>query len=431
MGWIGRNKISVRIVRWVCENVSFHWSPRNIMPIDTQDVCQALEKGEFVPSFQPLVAVRTGQLAGFEVLARWKHPAWGMISPAVFIPLAEDGGWMAELTQVLLRQAFAAASTIPEPLVLSINISPVQLQDLTLPKQIQRVAEAKHFPLSRTVVEIAEGALVGNLENAKKIARELKAMGCRIALDDFGTGCSSLLHLQSMPFDELKVDCSFVGSLAELRESRRIVAAVVGLGQSLGMTTVGEGVETEEQAEMLLMMGYEQVQGWLFGRPMPAEQLSEMVSLHRDMIPINRPGVWQSLIESTPDALPSQKLAQLQAMYDGAPAGLGFLDKKMRYVRLNRRLAELDGFTVQEHLGRTVGEMMPDTYRQFERYLRLALIGETVSGVEVKRPATITRDEQTLLISYQPARDESGELMGISVSMVDITRMKQANQRMH
>jgi EAL domain-containing protein (putative c-di-GMP-specific phosphodiesterase class I) len=141
------------------------------------------------------------------------------------------------------------------------------LRDLTLPKRIREAAEAAAFPLTRVVIEITESALVENLEHAQSISMELKAHGCRLALDDFGTGYSSLLHLQSLPFDELKVDRSFVGSMAERRESRKIVSAVVGLGQSLGLETIAEGAETQEQAEMLLLLGCEMGQGWLFGKP--------------------------------------------------------------------------------------------------------------------------------------------------------------------
>ncbi len=201
------------------------------------------------------------------------------------------------------------------------------------------------------VVEITETALADNLERARKIAEELKALGCKLALDDFGTGYSSLRHMQSLPFDELKVDSSFVRSMVHQRESRKIVAAVVGLGQSLGLTTVAEGVETQEQAEMLCWLGCDIGQGWLFGKPISAEDLPAAISAPRQ--PIVRHPVFpgKSLSLGSLEGLPALRLAQLQAVYDGAPVGLGFLDRNLRYVNLNLQLAEMHGISAEEHLG--------------------------------------------------------------------------------
>ena len=240
------------------------------------DAVRAIEHGEFTPHFQPLVDLRTGGLYGFELLARWFRPEQGWISPDEFIPLAESDGWIDLLTRELLRKGFSALATLPGSLGLSINISPVQLRELSLPDQIQAIAASAGFSTDRLIVEITESALAEEVESARVIVHAFKSMGARLALDDFGTGYSSLLHLQSLPFDELKVDRSFVGSMTEQRDSRKIVAAVVGLGQSLGLTTVAEGVETAEQAEMLRWMGCELGQGWLFGRPVPADQLGEI-----------------------------------------------------------------------------------------------------------------------------------------------------------
>jgi EAL domain-containing protein (putative c-di-GMP-specific phosphodiesterase class I) len=225
------------------------------MLISVEDVRRGLENDEFVPFFQPLVTLRTGQLAGFEVLARWHHPSAGILPPDRFIPVAEQNRWIGALTKRLMQKVFEAGKFIPDSLTLAFNVSPLQLHDLGLPKQIHSAAEDLGFPLRPVVIEITESAVVDNVERAQTISNELKALGCKIALDDFGTGYSNLLHLQSLPFDELKVDRSFVGSMIQRRESRKIVAAVVGLGQSLGLTTVAEGIETREQAEMLLWLG--------------------------------------------------------------------------------------------------------------------------------------------------------------------------------
>jgi EAL domain-containing protein (putative c-di-GMP-specific phosphodiesterase class I) len=207
------------------------------MPItpNSQQVRHALDTGQFVPFFQPIAAVRTGELAGFEVLARWDHPDLGIIGPGAFIPLAERDGWIGELTTIIVRSAFAAAAALlPSPLTISINISPLELHDAELPQRIVSGAKKAGFSLKRTVIEITESAVSDHPRKARATVSALKEAGCRIALDDFGTGYSSLLQLQSMPFDAIKVDRSFVSSMTERRDSRKIVAAVLGMGQSLG-----------------------------------------------------------------------------------------------------------------------------------------------------------------------------------------------------
>src|ERR1700733_994419 len=344
-----------------------------------EDARRALEDDEFVPFFQPLVTLRDGQLAGFEILARWLHPSAGIVPPDKFIPIAEKDGWIGALSMMVLRKALSAAKCIPDPLTLAVNFSPFQLRDPGLPRQVEAVAREFDFSLHRIVIEVTESALVDNLEVAQGIAKDLKALGCKIALDDFGTGYSSLLHLQSLPFDELKVDRSFVGSVDERRQSRKIVSAVVGLGQSLGLTTIAEGIEKREQAEMLLWLGCEMGQGWLFGKPLPAEALPTMIAMPRERISISAStSFWK---EVSGNGLPSQRLAQLQAVYDGAPVGLVFLDRNLRYVHLNQRLADLNGSPAEEHLGKTPAEMVPALFQKFEVFIRRALQGEAISGV--------------------------------------------------
>src|SRR3569833_2058335 len=242
------------------------------MILEGSQVRRALDTGQFTPFFHPLVVLRTGKTAGFEVLARWNHPEFGMITPSIFIPLAERDGWIDELIREIVRQAFRAE--IPAPLTLSVNISPLQLRHSNLSLSLQAAAAETGFPLDRVIVEITESALVDNIAQALATAESLKALGCRIALDDFGTGYSSLRHLQSLPFDEIKVDQSFVSSMTGKRESRKIAAAIIGLGQSLGLTTVAEGVESQEQADMLLWLGCDLGQGSFYGLPTPAQDLN-------------------------------------------------------------------------------------------------------------------------------------------------------------
>jgi PAS domain S-box-containing protein len=380
----------------------------------------ALKKNQFLPYFQPLVTLRTGQLAGFEALARWHHPTIGLIPPSDFIAIAERDGWIDELTRQVLLKALTAASAIPDPLTLAVNISPVQLRDRSLPEQIRGIARNAGFPLSRLMIEITESALVDDLDSASAIAAELKAMGCRLALDDFGTGYSSLHHLQSLPFDKLKVDRSFVSTMVEKRDSRKIVAAVVGLGQSLGLTTVAEGIETQEQAEIMLWLGCDLGQGYFYGRPMPAEHLAASVAADRHGIVAIKRSAWKRISAIHLDVSPAQRLAQLQAIYDGAPVGLAFIDKQLRYVNLNKRLADINGFAVEDHLGCQISRMLPEIFPQVEPYLKRALGGEAICEIEVKTAST----GQTRLVSYQPARDEAGEIVGVAIAVMDVTERR-------
>jgi PAS domain S-box-containing protein len=398
------------------------------MLFDPIDLVGAFDAAEFEPFFQPLVELRTGQLAGFEVLARWNHPRLGLILPDQFIPTVERIGLIDKLTQAILTKAFATSYLVDSALTLSFNISPPQLLDFNLPDNIAGAAQRGGFALDRVTIEITESALVDDLARAKAVAQELKALHCRLALDDFGTGYSSLKHLHALPFDELKVDRGFVNSMTQNRDSRKIVASVVGLGQSLGLITAAEGVETQEEADMLFWMGCDIGQGWLYGKPVPADQVARVISDAFRQVHLRRPAPVSEGSMSL-GALPGQRLAQLQAIYDGAPVGLCLLDRDLRYVSLNRRLAEMNGVAAEAHLGRTPAEVVPKVFLIVEPHMRRALAGEPVIGVEVPKPPAVTGQKgQTLMISYQPVRDEAGEVMGISVAIMDITERKQAEE---
>jgi PAS domain S-box-containing protein len=399
------------------------------MPFNAIDIHRAFEKDEFFPSFQPLVELRTGELTGFEVLARWQHGKLGSILPDDFISKVEACGEIDHLTQTILQKTFASLPLSSRSLMLSVNLSPVQLVDLTLPAKIEAAASRGGYSLDHLTVEVTESALLDDLPRAKRVAGDLKALHCRLALDDFGTGYSSLKHLQALPFDELKVDRSFVSSMAQTRESRKIVAAVIGLGQSLGLRTVAEGVETQEQANMLFSLGCDLGQGWLYGKPAPSQALARMIFEAPWTYSISMPAPLDESSITSLDALPAQRFAQLRAIYDGAPVGLCFLNRDLRYVSLNRQLAQMNGVPAAAHLGKTPAEIVPLIYPRIAPYMQRALQGEPVIGVEVQKP-TIAEggDGRTLLISYQPVRDEGGEVLGISVAIMDITRHKQAEQ---
>ncbi|HEY6444853.1 MAG TPA: EAL domain-containing protein [Acidobacteriaceae bacterium] len=397
------------------------------MHLELIDVSSAIENDKVIPYFQPIVELRTGQLYGFEMLARWDHPEIGPVLPPNFISLAEQTGLIGPMTWKLLRKAFAAASKLGDPARISVNISPLQFRDRSLTAELRAAAQEFGFPMQRVIVEITESALPVDLGLAREIAFELKEAGCRLAMDDFGTGFSSLLHLQSIPFDVIKVDRSFVHLMTTSRESRKIVASIVGLGHNLGMETIGEGVETEEQAEMLLRLGCKLGQGWLYGQPAAASSLASVAGsppheLHlRPVVPGSR---------STPlclEAMPDQHSAQLQAVYEGAPVGLCFLDRELRYVSVNRRLAEMNGCPIEAHLGRTPRDIVPALFPRFAPYLDRALHGERMQNLELARPASTPGGEERMtLVSYEPAFDEVGDVIGVSVSSVDITDRKRA-----
>jgi len=394
------------------------------------DLRRALDANEIIPYFQPMVELRTGKLTGFEILARWRHPQRGIIHPDEFIPLAEQTDLIGQLTGNLLRSAFAAAAVIPSHLTLAANISLTQLTDRTLPHHIRTAAQQSNFPLDRLILEITESALLGNPELAYLIAHELKEQGSRLALDDFGIGYSSLRQLQALPFDEIKVDASFVRSMTFTRESRKIAAAIIGLGNSLGLLTVAEGIEDQNHADMLLWLGCDIGQGYLYGRAAPAEDLPATLA---QRMPSPAPDLPPTPADATMplrlEALPTHRLAQLHAIYDGAPVGLCFLDRNLRYVSVNKRLAEMNNIPVASHLGRTVSEVLPGLAARLEPYLRRALDGEVITELELTGPDPHQPGKHcTRLVSYQPARDEAEEVIGISVAVVDITARKRVEQ---
>lgn len=399
------------------------------MNSDAAEILSALENDEFFPIFQPFVELKTGRLVGFEVLARWRHSELGIISPENFIPQVEASGLSNRLTQRLIEKAFASNPLLNSSLIVTVNLSPLQLQDSELPAMIAANAERGGFSPERLTIEVTESALLDDISRAKAVAQELKALRCSLALDDFGTGYSSLKHLQALPFDKLKIDRSFVSSMTESRESRKIVSAVVGLGQSLELTVIAEGVETDAQASMLLWLGCDLGQGWLYGKPAPMEDIPRVLAAP----PHTFAAVMPATMDGNPviglDALPAQRLAQLQAIYDGAPVGLCFLDRKLRYVSVNRRLADMNGLAVASHLGKTVPEVIPRLFPVAEPYLRRAMRGEPISGVEMQKPVPDWGTEaQTIMVSYQPAKDEAGEVLGVSVAVMDITERKRIEE---
>ncbi|MEO6803433.1 MAG: EAL domain-containing protein [Granulicella sp.] len=394
-----------------------------------QDLCTALDRGEIVPYFQPIVDIKTMQVCGFEVLARWEDPAAGATLPVGLIRLAEGADLIWRITEALISRTADLARTLPEHLKFSINISPGQFCDASFAETLHAHMDNAGLNPSQVMVEITETALLENFDLALTISKQLKSYGTQLALDDFGTGYSSLRHLQALPFDELKIDGSFVNSMSERRESRKIVAAIVGLSHSLGITTVAEGIETKAQAEMLYYLGCARGQGWLFSHPLPPTAVADYFFKEKGlepMLPSPQSHV-AATIGTTLEVQPAQRLSQLQAIYDGAAVGLCFLDRDLRYVSLNKPLAEAKGLSIENHLGRTVAEVMPENYPKIAPYLQRALQGVATNGLEVTMAGESgSKEKKTYLVSYEPARDEAGEVVGVSVVLVDITMRKRA-----
>ncbi len=231
-----------------------------------QDLRQSMVDGGFDIHYQPLLDLGSNEVTGCEALLRWRHPERGMVSPAEFIPLAEDIGLINELGDWVLQTACHEAAAWPSHIRLAVNVSPVQLKSQTLALRIMGALAASGLPPDRLEIEITEAVLIHDDETALAILHQLRAIGVRIALDDFGTGFSSLSYLKRFPFDKIKIDRCFVSDI-EVDGSADIVQAVVNIATSRNMTTTAEGVETEQQKQLLKKLGCTQMQGYLFSKP--------------------------------------------------------------------------------------------------------------------------------------------------------------------
>ncbi|MFB9268547.1 EAL domain-containing protein [Bradyrhizobium erythrophlei] len=237
-----------------------------------QDLRQAMIDGGFEIHYQPLLGLHSNEVTACEALLRWRHAARGMVSPAEFIPVAEDTGLIGELGEWVLRTACMEAANWPDHVRLAVNVSPVQFKNMTLALKVTSALAASGLKPSRLELEITEAVLIGDDEVALSILHQLRAIGVRIALDDFGTGYSSLSYLKRFPFDKIKIDRSFVSDIA-VDGSATIVQSVVNIASSRNMTTTAEGVETEQQRDLLRELGCTEMQGYLFSAPKPAAEL--------------------------------------------------------------------------------------------------------------------------------------------------------------
>jgi diguanylate cyclase (GGDEF)-like protein len=243
-----------------------------------QGIRYGLDHGQFVPYFEPQIDLASGEIVGFEVLARWKHPLSGVIGPDVFIPVAEEIGLIGRLSEQIISEALREAATWNPSIKVSVNISPSQLADGWFAQRIVRILAETAFPADRLVVEITESSLFADIDLARTIVTSLKNQGVRLALDDFGTGFSSLAHIRSLPFDIIKIDRSFVMNLNTKRESAAARVVTARMIAALSVPVCVEGIESEDAYKSVVRLGCVIGQGWYFGKPVPAEQARDLLS---------------------------------------------------------------------------------------------------------------------------------------------------------
>jgi diguanylate cyclase (GGDEF)-like protein len=240
------------------------------------DLRQALTNGEFELHYQPLVNLQTNEITAFEALLRWHHPAKGLISPADFIPIAEETGLIVSIGEWVLRTACKETANWPDHVKVAVNLSPAQLKTKNLVSIVKTALTDCGMAAERLQLEITETMLMQNTFATLAMLHELRKLGVQIAMDDFGTGYSSLSYLRSFPFDKIKIDRSFIQDLANGAEPRAIVHAVAGLAKCLNMISTAEGVETQQQLDTLQAVGCTEMQGYLFSKAKPADEIVKL-----------------------------------------------------------------------------------------------------------------------------------------------------------
>jgi diguanylate cyclase (GGDEF)-like protein len=237
------------------------------------DLRKAMGAGEFELFYQPQINIKANEIGGYEALLRWRHPERGLVSPGEFIPVMEDTGLIVPLGDWIIEQACKDAATWPRNIQVAVNLSPVQFRSRGIMQSVSRALAASGLAPERLELEITESVLLQDTEMTVSMLHQLRRLGVRIAMDDFGTGYSSLSYLRSFPFDKIKIDQSFVREMSQRADCLAIVQSVANLGASLGMPTVAEGIETEDQLRQVQSAGCTDAQGYYFGRPKPAREL--------------------------------------------------------------------------------------------------------------------------------------------------------------
>ncbi len=286
------------------------------------DLRRAIALGEFTLHYQPQIELSSSRLEGFEALIRWHHPARGMVPPAEFIPLAEEIGLIGRLGDWVMHEACREATNWPGELRVAVNVSPHQFGEPgRLIATIEAALARSGLPGHRLEVEITESVLLRNEASVLDTLHRMRALGVRVAMDDFGTGYSSLSQLQSFPFNKIKIDRSFVTHAGNATKQNAVISAITQLGESLGMTTIAEGIETTEQLERVRAGGCTAVQGYLFSRPVAPSDLKRLIAVLTPPDPAAlQPGVSSDAALAPPALSQPQPAARLSG--GRQPAGI-------------------------------------------------------------------------------------------------------------
>jgi diguanylate cyclase (GGDEF)-like protein/PAS domain S-box-containing protein len=269
--------------QYVIFDKDMHARAMSLLQLET-DLRRAIDRREFFIQYQPIVSLSSGKLTGFEALVRWHHPDRGLIPPEEFIALAEETGFVVPIGQWVLREACRQMrwwqQQFPSslPLSISVNLSSKQFAHSSLIEQIVRTLNSTGLDPRSLKLEITESVVMENVEVATRMLEQLRALGVELSIDDFGTGYSSLSYLHRLPIDTLKIDRSFVGRICENNENREIVRTIIMLAQNLGMSVIAEGVETKEQLKELRELKCQAGQGYLFSRPLNADEATVLIT---------------------------------------------------------------------------------------------------------------------------------------------------------
>ncbi|MFT4183775.1 MAG: EAL domain-containing protein [Rhizobium sp.] len=373
-----------------------------------KSLMRGIERGEVWPAFQPIIDIQTGAVAGFEILARWRDARMGDIPPATFIPELERHGLVDLLTEALMRRACEEAHLWDCDVPLAFNVSPLQLlSDDFLDRFVDTIRQTGFAP-ERVEVEVTESSLFADDDKAYDVLHALNGYGIKVAIDDFGTGYSSLARLESFPFHKLKIDTRFVGSLDTEASRRRIVSAIIGLGHSLGITVVAEGIETAAQEAILRDLGCDLGQGWLYGKGEPAAKATEVLKTRGSL----------SVRGEPLDVSQFQQQHQLDTLYNQAPVGLAYLDLNYRLIRANNHFAVRHGRSPSEIIGKTIYDLLGDRKPLLdcvEQDLRQA------AGTDLPVVRHIHGRGRDDIVFHGRVKDVAGEIIGFSVVLSDIT----------
>lgn len=335
-----------------------------------------------------------------EVLARWIDPSGSIIRPDRFISVAESHGVLDEISISLLHSSIEACKDLPESVFLSFNITPSQLLNKDLAQIFASILADHEFDPRRVKIEITETAFIEDMQNAKALLDEFAGLGCAIVMDDFGTGYSSLTWLRSLPFETIKIDASFVHSMLKERESRKIISAVVGLGRSLNLSVVAEGIENHAEADMLRRMGCTLGQGYLFGRPAPAEEARAFFDQEAQI---------KSSAKLETMSI-EQRAHQISALYRTTTTSIGFLDMNLTVVDASAEFARRFGKEMHEIIGQKITDFSDEARNVMPMLKKYREEGLPYPTFEFRRP-----DNRIDVVTLAFVRDEAEEPLGFCI----------------